>query len=168
MGFFKAAYGRKDGDVFHEGDFYIHSTFGAIVNFTKQVNKELKTLSSKVGIHVVEVEENADSFKSKVQLNGKNDYRTIFIKDEPENARCYIKITFEMNDSSKATQFYDLFKASFEKHCPKVERQKELSQIIVNQSVSPVEEIKKYKELLDSGIITPEEFEKKKKELLNL
>ena len=39
---------------------------------------------------------------------------------------------------------------------------------IVQQSVSPAEELKKYKELLDSGIITQDEFDAKKKQLLGL
>ena len=39
---------------------------------------------------------------------------------------------------------------------------------IVQQAISPAEEVKKMKELLDMGIITQEEFEIKKKQLLGL
>lgn len=166
MGLMNLAFGKKDGDKFHEGTSYLYCSFGTAVTFAKSVQKEFKTIGA--SIHVIEAEEKINYYMSKVKLNGKEDYRTIIIQDEPENARCLLKIIFEMNYSCKATGFYDMFKASFEKHCPKEQRQKEASQTIINQQVSSADELLKFKQLLDAGVISQEEFDAKKKELLGL
>lgn len=71
-----------------------------------------------------------------------------------------VNVSFASNIYERVHEAWDIVRAQ--------KADSQVTETVVQNTKSPVEQIKEYKELLDRGILTQEEFNSKKKELLGL